>query len=55
VRKHLDTLGFTAAETTAYACGNPNMIENVKGVLQRAGYPKESFHQEIYWVAEKGE
>ncbi len=55
VRKHLDALGFTAAETTAYACGNPNMIENVKGVFQRAGYPKESFHQEVYWVAEKGE
>jgi ferredoxin--NADP+ reductase len=55
VRKHLDTLGFGPAETSTYACGNPNMIENVKGVLQRAGYPKESFHQEIYWVAEKGE
>jgi ferredoxin--NADP+ reductase len=50
VRKHADTLGFTTAETSVYACGNPNMIENVKGVFQRAGYPKESFHQEVYWV-----
>ncbi len=55
VRKHADALGFTPAETSVYACGNPNMIENVKGVFQRAGYFKESFHQEIYWVAEKGE
>ncbi|HOK47125.1 MAG TPA: FAD-binding oxidoreductase [Bryobacteraceae bacterium] len=49
VRKHLDALGFTPSGTTAYACGNPNMIENVKGVFQRAGYPKESFKQEVYW------
>jgi ferredoxin--NADP+ reductase len=52
-RKHLDALGFTAADTTAYACGNPSMIENVKGVLQRAGFPKESVKEEVYWVAEK--
>jgi ferredoxin--NADP+ reductase len=55
VRKHLDVLGFTPAETTAYACGNPNMIETVKGVLQRAGFPREFVKQEVYWVAEKGE
>ncbi|HYM13598.1 MAG TPA: FAD-binding oxidoreductase [Bryobacterales bacterium] len=52
-RKHLDALGFTAAGTTAYVCGNPVMIENVKGVLQRAGFTKESVREEIYWVAEK--
>ncbi len=53
VRKHLDLLGFTSAETTAYACGNPNMIENVKGIFQRAGFPREFFKQEAYWVAGK--
>ncbi len=52
-RKHLDALGFRAANTTAYVCGNPTMIENVKGVLQRAGFPKESVREEVYWVAEK--
>jgi hypothetical protein len=31
------------------------MIENVKGVLQRAGFPREFVKQEVYWVAEKGE
>ena len=53
-RKHLDALGFTAADTTAYVCGNPDMIENVKGVLRRAGFQKESLKEEVYWVAEKG-
>jgi ferredoxin--NADP+ reductase len=54
LRKHMDTLGFNSAETTVYACGNPNMIENVKAVLERAGFPKEFVKQEVYWVAEKG-
>lgn len=53
-RKHLDLLGFSLADTTAYVCGNPHMIENVKGVLQRAGFPKDSVKQEIYWLADKG-
>ena len=52
-RKHLDGLGFTARDTTAYACGNPNMVENVKGALQRAGFTKEFLKEELYWVAEK--
>ncbi len=52
-RKYLDAYGFTAADTTAYVCGNPDMIQNVKGVLQRAGFPKESVKEEVYWVAEK--
>ena len=49
-RKHLDALGFTANDTTAYACGNPDMIENVKGLLKRAGFAKEQVREEVYWV-----
>jgi len=52
-RKYLDAYGFTAADTSVYVCGNPDMIQNVKGVLQRAGFPKESVKEEVYWVAEK--
>jgi ferredoxin--NADP+ reductase len=52
-RKHQDLLGFTTDDTTVYACGNPHMIENIKGLFQRAALPKESFQQEVYWVAEK--
>ena len=54
-RKHLDALGFTAHNTTAYACGNPDMIENIKGVLKRTGFPKESIKEEVYWVATTAE
>ncbi len=53
IRKYLDALGFTSADTTAYVCGNPNMIDNVKGILYRAGFPKNSVKEELYWVAEK--
>lgn len=52
-RKHLDGLGFSGADTAAYVCGNPDMIENMKGVLKRAGFPKESVKEEVYWVPEK--
>ncbi len=54
-RKYLDARGFTPADTTAYACGNPNMIENVKGLLFRAGFTREFVRQEIYWVPGKEE
>ena len=50
LRKHLDALGWTAADTTAYLCGNPSMIQNAKGILQRAGFGKESVKEEQYWV-----
>jgi ferredoxin--NADP+ reductase len=53
VRKYLDAAGFTAADTTAYMCGNPQMTENVKGLLKRANFPKESLKEELYWPAEK--
>jgi ferredoxin--NADP+ reductase len=54
-RKHLDGLGFAPGDTTAYACGNPDMIEKAKGIFERAGWPKEAVKQEVYWVAEKKE
>jgi ferredoxin/flavodoxin---NADP+ reductase len=53
-RKYLDAAGFTAADTTAYLCGNPQMTENMKGLLKRAGFEKESIKEELYWPAEKG-
>jgi len=53
-RKYLDRLGLTPGNATAYVCGNPNMIDNVKGVLRRAGFPRESIREEVYWLAQKG-
>lgn len=49
-RKYIDSLGFTPAETTAYLCGHPQMIENCKGILKRRGFSKEQVREEIYWV-----
>jgi ferredoxin--NADP+ reductase len=51
-RKHIDLLGFTASSTTAYLCGNPHMIHNMEGILQRAGFPKDSVRKENYWQAD---
>jgi ferredoxin--NADP+ reductase len=53
VRKYMDESGFTAENTTAYVCGNPDMVENVKGVLKRVGFVKESIREEAYWVGQK--
>jgi ferredoxin--NADP+ reductase len=52
-RKYLDAAGFTGADTTAYLCGNPQMTENMKGLLKRVGFEKESVKEELYWPAEK--
>jgi ferredoxin--NADP+ reductase len=52
-RKYQESFGFTPADTTAYVCGNPNLIENIKGVLARAGFPKQSIKEEAFWVAAK--
>lgn len=49
VRKYADNLGFTAGNAAGYACGNPQMIETVKGILARANFPKKTIHEEKYF------
>ncbi|HEX3281571.1 MAG TPA: FAD-binding oxidoreductase [Pyrinomonadaceae bacterium] len=49
VRKHADRLGFGYTNTAAYACGHPGMVENVKGILARARFPKEQIREEEYF------
>lgn len=49
IRKYHDQWGLSAETTTAYLCGNGDMIENVKGMLKRARYAKESILEEVYW------
>ncbi len=53
VRKHLDRLNLQPADTTTYLCGNPQMIENAKGILARRGFKQEFIREEIYWVPNK--
>lgn len=55
LRKCLDSHGFEAASTTAYLCGQPQMITNAAALLKRKGFPKNAIRQEIYWVSTEGE
>lgn len=49
IRKHADAAGFDAANSVAYACGHPQMIEIVKNILSRASYPKDRIVIERYF------
>jgi len=49
VRKHADQSGFSNANSVAYACGHPQMVENVKDILTRARYPKRQIREEQYF------
>jgi len=53
LRKYADSWGMTGANTSAYLCGHPNMIELGKGILARRGLPKENLKEEIYWIPGK--
>ena len=53
IRKYADQWGLTPSDTAGYLCGNPQMIENGKGILGRRGFPKEALKEEVYWVPPK--
>lgn len=53
IRKYADSWGLDGANTSAYLCGHPQMIENSKGILRRRGFPKESIREEVYWIPAK--
>jgi ferredoxin/flavodoxin---NADP+ reductase len=53
IRKYADQWGCTAANSIAYLCGHPEMIERGKGILQRIGFTRESLKEEVYWVPSK--
>ena len=50
VRKYTDLWSLKPAETTAYLCGHPSMVENGRGILQRAGWQKNAMFEEIYFI-----
>ena len=50
LRKYADQLGFDHTNAIVYACGHPQMIENVKGILARARFPKERIREERYFT-----
>ncbi len=50
LRKYTDQWGCTAANSIAYLCGHPVMIEHAKAILERIDFNKENLKEEIYWV-----
>jgi ferredoxin/flavodoxin---NADP+ reductase len=53
LRKYADAWGLRPEATTAYLCGNPNMVEQTRGILQRAGWKKDAMFDEVYFVQGK--
>ena len=49
LRKHLDARGWDPREAAGYGCGNPAMLQNVLGVLRRAGFDADHLHEEAYF------
>lgn len=50
IRKYADQWGCASANTIAYLCGHPEMVEHSKGILKRIGFAKENLREEVYWV-----
>jgi len=53
IRKYADQWECTAANSVAYLCGHPEMVEHGKGILKRIGFQKENLKEEVYWVPTK--
>jgi ferredoxin--NADP+ reductase len=53
VRKYTDQWGLRPENTTGYLCGHPSMCENGQGILARAGWPKGSLFEEVYFIPGK--
>jgi len=53
VRKYLAAWGLNPAETAGYLCGHPTMIENGRGILERAGWQKGATFEEAYFMPGK--
>ncbi|HKG20506.1 MAG TPA: ferredoxin--NADP reductase [Blastocatellia bacterium] len=53
IRKYGSGLGYDYAGSVAYACGHPLMVENARGILGRARFPKTLIHSEKYFTIKK--
>lgn len=50
LRKHADQSDFNHTNSVAYACGHPQMVENIKGILLRTRFLKDQIREEEYFV-----
>jgi ferredoxin--NADP+ reductase len=55
LRKYADRLGFNHTNSVAYACGHPQMVENVKGILARGRFLKDQIREEEYFALHDSE
>lgn len=53
LRKYTDSWSLTPANTRAYLCGHPSMIENTKGILKRRGWENEAVKEEAFFIPGK--
>ncbi|PYT43900.1 MAG: ferredoxin--NADP reductase [Acidobacteria bacterium] len=53
LRKYAYEWRLRPEETTAYLCGHPVMVENARGILERAGWKKDAVFEEIYFQEAK--
>jgi ferredoxin--NADP+ reductase len=53
LRMYAGSWGLRPESTTAYLCGHPRMVENVRGILQRAGWKKDAMFEELYFQSGK--
>jgi len=49
IRKYTDLWGLKPENTASYLCGHPNMVENARSILARAGWQKNQIFEEIYF------
>ena len=49
MRKYADQLGFDHRNSVAYACGHPQMVANVKAILERARFSRDHIKEENYF------
>ena len=50
IREHVRVWDLKPEDTTAYLCGHPDMVENGRGILFRAGWKKDAVQEEVYFL-----
>jgi len=53
IRKYVHLWGLTPEDTSAYLCGHPGMVVSGRGILLRAGWPKQAIQDEVYFPPAK--
>jgi ferredoxin/flavodoxin---NADP+ reductase len=49
IAEQLDAHAMSAADTTIYLCGNPDMVGAVEEIAGERGFPPEQVRKELYW------